>query len=466
MTEPVAAGRAAQRRSTTGVDPVGLAFFRIAFGLVGLLGVGRYVGFGWVDELYRQPAYFFGYEGLDWITAPAGAGIYGLYGLLAALSLLIAAGLFTRGALVGYGLLFLYVELIDKSNWLNHYWFIGLVALLLAAMPTEAAASLDARWRGRGRARIPAWTVQALRLQVGLVYVFAGLAKLEPDWLLRGEPLATWMAAQADFPVLGVLVNLPGMALLMAWAGMLFDLSIPLWLSWKRSRAVAYAAVVGFHLVTGLLMNIGVFPLLMMLGATVFFEPDWPRRLLRRIWPSAGRNSAAVAAPPARTTARLSGPGRLGLAALACWFLVQLALPLRHLAYPGPTWWTGDGWRFAWRVMLVEKRGWFRYTITDPDTGRGWRWHPDQLLTPRQQHVASCSPDMILQLAHHLAQTWPVHDVQVHAESWCSVNGRPSQRLVDPAVDLAARPRSLWRSNADFVLPWDPTPRPEPVAKR
>ena len=45
----------------------------------------------------------------------------------------------------------------------------------------------------------------------------------------------------------------------------------------KRTRVVAYAALVVFHVLTGALFPIGMFPVIMIVSALVFFPPDWPR---------------------------------------------------------------------------------------------------------------------------------------------------------------------------------------------
>src|SRR5215218_69974 len=109
------------------------------------------------------------------------------------------------------------------------------------------------------RDAIAAWMVWLLRFQVGVVYVFAGLAKAKADWLLEGQPLGLWLAARTETPILGGLFAAPGTALAMSWAGFLFDTSIVLWLSWARTRLAAYGAVIVFHGLTGYLFNIGMF---------------------------------------------------------------------------------------------------------------------------------------------------------------------------------------------------------------
>ena len=58
-------------------------------------------------------------------------------------------------------------------------------------------------------ATAPAWTINIFKLQLGIVYFFAGLAKLNPDWLFDAMPLRIWLPANAHLPVIGWLLELP-----------------------------------------------------------------------------------------------------------------------------------------------------------------------------------------------------------------------------------------------------------------
>ncbi len=66
---------------------------------------------------------------------------------------------------------------------------------------------------------MPAAVVWVLRAQVAVVYVMAGLAKLNHDWLVRGEPMATWLASRTDLPVVGPLLDEPWAGRAASWAG-------------------------------------------------------------------------------------------------------------------------------------------------------------------------------------------------------------------------------------------------------
>ncbi len=127
---------------------------------------------------------------------------------------------------------------------------------------------------------------------------------------------------------------------------------------------------------------------------------------------------------------------------------MQVAMPLRHFAYPGDANWTGEGFRFAWRVMLVEKTGNVEYRVIDD--GREMRVFPSDELHPFQARTLPWEPDMILEYAHHLANEHGPR-AAVYADAWVSLNGRPAQQLIDPTVDLAKESWAL--VPATWVLP-------------
>jgi hypothetical protein len=359
---------------------------------------------------------------------------------LAVLALAIALGFHSRACSALFFAGFTYVELLGKATYLNHYYLISLLTGLLAVMPAHRTWSIDA-WRqpGSALATVPAWTVDLVRFQLGVVYVFAGLAKLNADWLLHAQPLRIWLAARSDLPLAGwLLAQLPA-AYIFSWCGALFDLGIVIPLMWPCTRPAAYATVVIFHALTGLLFPIGMFPWIMIVGTLIFFPPDWPRR-----WLPATRASAGTTAPGTPTTGMLTSRGRLLIVVYAAF---QIALPLRSY-WPGtePDW-TNRGFNFAWRVMLVEKSGYVAFTVNEPSTGRRWTVRTGDYVTARQARMMAQDPEMIRTLARQIAADWRVRGmpgVEVRADAFAALNGRPLQRLLDPHVDLAEPHLSNW----------------------
>lgn len=426
-----------------------LVFFRL--GLSGLLLVMlmRFYFRGWLKAYYLEPTYHFSYLGFDWVQPWPGNGLYWHLLFLIGCTLLMGLGFCYRWACWGFVLGFGYLELLDKTPYLNHHYALWLLVLLMALMPLDAAGSL----RQGGLRPLPRWCLWSLRLQVGLIYTFAGIAKLNSDWLVAAEPLRRWLPALSDTPWIGSLFLIPILPWLMSWAGMCFDLTIAAWLLWPRSRGWAFAAVVVFHGLTALLFPIGVFPWMMVFLALLFFEPTWPQdlgRLVSRRWQKKQLRSEPLTALPAY---RLSWH----LPVLGLFFLIQFCLPLRHWYYPGNVLWSEEGFRFSWYVMLIDKTGTVEFKVHDPDSGRFWIVNPNQELTAFQTRMLQTQPDMIHQYAQHLGQRWQAKgyaDIAVYAEAYASLNGRPSQLLIDPQANLMAIPRSL--KPQPFLRPLQP----------
>jgi hypothetical protein len=80
------------------------------------------------------------------------------------------------------------------------------------------------------------------------------------------------------------------------------------------------------------------------------------------------------------------------------------------------------------------------FTVRDPATGQEQIVLPSHYLTAQQEKQMSFQPDMILTFAHWLAEhlARPGQKLEVRAEVYVSLNGRPSKLLIDPAVNLAA----------------------------
>jgi vitamin K-dependent gamma-carboxylase len=422
------------------VDNAPLAVFRIAFGLILCYEMVKHFAYDWIRPYYIDPPFHFTFYGFDWVRPLDGDGMFWVFGVVGAAALCIALGLFYRLSAVVFFVGFNYIFLIDEAYYLNHFYLISLLALLLIFTPTHQAFSLDALLRPKLRSdTAPKWALWLLRAQIGLVYFFGGIAKLNGDWL-QGEPMRIWLAERTDFPLIGMWFTEEWMVYAFSYGGLLFDLLFFPAILWRRTRWIAIVTAVGFHITNTLLFNIGVFPWLMLASTMIFLPPAWSRRLIPR-W----SNAPPVPVYPYR--------GWI-VAVLGLYFAYQVLMPLRHFLYPGDVNWTEEGHRFSWHMKLRDKEGAIRIFITDPVSGETWEIDPDTYLNDDQYDKMRNTPDMILQFCHYLAE---IHrqqgygEVEVRVLSQVSLNGRRPRLMIDHTVNLAAVERSLLP--ADWIVP-------------
>lgn len=406
-----------------------LALFRILFGLMMFIATLRFMLNGWVHELYIKPQFFFTYYGFEWIKPLGTTGMYAVFTLIAISALLVCFGLFYRVAIIVFFVLFTYTELIDKSIYLNHYYLIALVSGLMCLLPANGFASLDVKFGLTKPIReVPYAVLFVIQLQLVMVYFFAGIAKINYDWLVNAMPLKVWLPAKNDMPLVGGILANEITAYVFSWCGMLFDLCIAFFLFSRRTVWYAYAIILVFHIVTAILFpGIGMFPFIMMVITTVFLPETFHKKVLSFI---STHSTKPITYKPATLL-----PAILGL-----YFLVQALMPFRYLLYPGKLFYTEQGYRFSWRVMLMEKTGYCTF-YTEDDKGKREQINPAYYLTPLQQRQMNTQPDMILQFARYLSAK--TGNNKVYAESYVSVNGRGSVTLIDPNTDLASEAYDL-----------------------
>ena len=206
--------------------------------------------------------------------------------------------MYTRrsAALLCIGLVTLF--LMERGIYLNHAYLYCLFAGLLAVVPADRAASLDvAHGRVAPSATAPLWSLWLLRFQMAVVYAYAGIAKLDPDWR-AGRPMHVWLTDRAWYPLIGSLLESKSFALALSWGGLCFDLLIIPALLWRRTRIPALLLAIAFHSMNTILFGVGTFPWFSLVATSLFLSPELFRRLplLRDALPRADDTPAK--APP------------------------------------------------------------------------------------------------------------------------------------------------------------------------
>lgn len=494
------------------VPILSLVVFRVAFGAILLWEAELYLGSDWINEYWIRPAYHFPFEWLPWVRPWGGHGMILHFAALSVFAFMVMIGLFYRVSATLLFLTFAFVFLAEQTRYLNHFYLVSLLCFLMILVPAHRAYSVDALLRRKIRSdRVPSWSLLILQFQIGVVYVFGGIAKLNYDWLVRGEPMRHWLADRQDFPFIGQYFTTTWMPYFLGLSGMAIDLTAPLLLLFRKTRPFMFAALLAFHFMNDRLFSIGIFPWLAIVASTLFLPADWPRGLyadfrIRRtpllsgamlgmltglsfhgrlqmvpalvaalggalvVWTfmdTFGRRRAGPAPESVTVTAPIAG--RLSLICfLGAWAVVQLFLPMRHYLIPGVVGWTEEGHRFGWRMKLRSKSGRTKFYAYDPSTGTRTEIATDSLLTPWQYSELAGRPHLIHLFAGHLKERLEKegkagHEIRVVA--YASLNLRPFTLLVDSTVDVASQPysdfqHSPWILQLDEDDYWTRAPAP------
>ncbi|MSP25256.1 MAG: vitamin K-dependent gamma-carboxylase [Myxococcales bacterium] len=436
------------------IDIAGLVVFRIVFGLLMAFETLRYLALGWVRDYYTVPSVLLKYLGFWWLKTPSAPVVYAVFALMTVAALGIALGAFYRLSVALFLVTHTYAFLLAGELYLNHAYLLSLVALLLLFAPAHRAVSVDAQRDPSLYARsIEAWPVLLVTGLVSLVYVFGGVAKFNLDWL-AGEPIRHWLQdAAQEMPSIAPVLTSELAVNAIVFGGLAFDLTIVPLIVWRRTRALGVVLSVAFHVTNALIFHIGVFPWFMLAVTSLYCSPRWPYRM-----PVFGPELSQWLAAPRHL--RTGTTARAAIAAFALvFFTVQLLVPLRHWLYRGDVAWTEEGHFFSWRMKLRDKRGRVSFRVRAADTGESWHVDLKGELTGDQLLKLASKPDFVLFYAHLLRDRYRRslgRDVEVYADAFASLNYRPEQRFIDPAIDLASVTPSL--APSPWILPLT-TPR-------
>lgn len=385
------------------IDAAILIYFRfftgifLSFELINSLSLGDF-------KEYSAP-FHFSYLFFEWLSPWPTWGLIIHYVLTITAGFTFAAGIRQRLSAVilflGYTLLFL----MEKSEYINHLYLYCLISFWLIWMPEVKKNRLEA----------PAWYYYLMLFHISIVYFYAGVAKLNADWL-SGNTVSVMMNVK------------PSMKLFYAYGGLLFDLLIVPLLIIRKTRVVAFVVTVIFHITNVINFGLATFPWFSIMMSAMFFGSSWPRKFtwFDHYYPDTAKKVTSYKwLPPV----------------LAGYCLIQLLIPLRHHLYPGTASWTEDGHMFAWRMKLRNKTGNVVFYVVDKKSQKTRIVFPQQYLTKKQNRDMIGKPDSILQFAHYLKKI--SGNVTVHARAQISLNGAPKRDMIDVQRDLAEEERKL-----------------------
>lgn len=357
---------------------------------------------------------------------------------------------------------------------------------------------------------IPYWQLFIFRLQIFVVYFFGGIAKIQGDWL-SGFPMRFWLYDSAHrLPEVATpFLQAPIGAYFFSYMGLLFDLTVGLFLLSSRTRRLILLAIVPFHCINHLLWDIGSFPFVMLSGTVLFFPPDSVEKGVNHLkqlprWiviafgtsfvlflmtfyfkfvPNFSKVAFAVTiiiffvgivspkvflgwlfnikAQDKKTeeVTILNSPRKQWVIGfISIWFLIQFLFPLRHWLYKGNPSWTGECHFFSWRMMLVGTVDAIKMKVINPENQQEFYIDFTQYLTWRQFRKTMRTPKSMLRFAHYIAdqaEQGGMKDPIVKMEMWKSVNERTPLLLNDTTLNYAKVPYSSVKP-VDWMTEWSP----------
>lgn len=409
------------------------------------LSISRFIIKGWVYNMYILPKVYFPFFGFEWIKPLPADLMYVTFILLLIASAGIILGAFYRICTIMFFILFTYVELIDKTNYLNHYYFVSIVSFILIFLPAGNNFSIDNKIQKKSEQElIPRFFILVIQFQMFLVYFFAGIAKINYQWLFEAQPLKTWLPAFSHFPLIGQFMETSWIAFVFCWFACIYDLLIGFFLFNKKTVNVAYVFVIVFHTATALFFNIGMFPYIMMTITIIFFKQEFHISLLAKLKKIIHYSNAIIL--PKTNAIKLKN---ILIGLFAIHFFIQLVLPFRYVFYSGNLFWTEQGYRFSWRVMLMEKAGAAFFFVRDKKSGREVEIDNKNYLTYMQEKMMATQPDLMVDYAKFLKNEFKLkgfEEPSVRVQSYVTLNGSGSRTFIDSSVDLSLESNSFLKN--------------------
>ncbi|WP_339609905.1 HTTM domain-containing protein [uncultured Planktosalinus sp.] len=425
------------------IDNSGLVVFRVVFGLLITLEAFGAIATGWVKRVLIEPQFTFSFIDFPWLQPLPGDGMYYYFALMGVFGIMLMLGYKYRLASIGYLVMWAGVYFMQKSAYNNHYYLMLLLLGFMSVLPANRWFSLDAKFNPEIKSpSMPRWCALVIIFQVWIVYTYASVAKLYPDWL-DASMAQILMSGKANYWLIGDILQQNWVHWSIAYTGILFDLLIVPLLLWKRTRMLGFVISIFFHLFNSIVFQIGIFPYMSIAFALFFFTP---KTVQKRFLPKKEfYNKEEVIVPAYKKTLILL---------FSIYFIIQIALPLRHWAIEDNVLWTEEGHRLSWRMMLRTKSGTVKVTVKDKKTGEETRVDIYSDLTTKQRRGLATKPDYMWQYAKRLKKQYATQgkDVAVYFDAKMSVNNRPLTPFINPTVDLAAEKWNYFKHHT-WILP-------------
>ncbi len=424
------------------IDNSALVIFRIIFGLLIVAECWGAIFTGWVNVNMVEPKLTFTFIGFEWMNNLLGPNMIYYYVIMGFLGVLIAAGFLYRFSIILFAIMWTLSYFMQKTSYNNHYYLFMLVSWLMTIMPAQQFFSVDSLLFPRiKRLTCKNWVRVIFIAQMFIVYTYAAVAKLYPDWF-NGVFLNTHFNGYAfllnqkyHLDGLAKIVGSLEFAQIFSWCGFFFDLLIVPVMLFPKTRSFGLKCAIFFHVFNSLVFGIGIFPFFALAMMIFFYDPTQIQEIFFKTKSfMMDRNDEDG----------LITPRRIAFSYILMFYLIwQIYLPLRHYHIPGNVFWTEEGHRLSWRMMLRVRSNNSQFYVAFPDKdGKIYGKEAINItdyLTIKQASRVGSSPDMIWQFAKFIQEDYKRKgkNVMVFADVKVAVNNSEYYQFTNPNVDLA-----------------------------
>ena len=431
------------------ISGVTISIFRIVLGGILLLQSIYWIITGFIQKNIIEPTFLFPFinelNPLNDLLMN-----YGLNGLLLFSSALIITSKYSRIGLVLYFFSFTYLWLLCQGYFNNHYYLISILCFILIfnKVPFSKFEKI----------RVPYLNLFILKYFIVIVYFIAGLNKINPYWLVDLQPM-TYILSKIGINEHSIIIPF------FSYTGLLFDLLIGPLLLIKKTRIIAIAFSIIFHMSNFIIFilaggEIGFFPFIMIATLILFINPE-------KIEKKYFKKNARIAS-------RQKYNSKVAVF-LILFIMSQIVLPFRHYLFDGYVDYNGIGQRFSWRLKNMYKEpkttGLIEFVVlsSKEDTVSTFNLYnvnkAKVILTDRQKTNLIYYPNMIPQFAMKIEKHFQKmirnsnFNFMIKGECLVGFMGREPQLLFDKNIDLTNVDKSTYKTNTWLNKlerkPWD-----------
>ena len=190
------------------IDNSALIVFRILFGILITLESFGAILTGWVKNVLITPEFNFTFIGFEWLQLPDNSA-YVYYIIMGIFGVFVTIGYKYRVSMFAFAMLWTGTYLMQKSSYNNHYYLMVLLSFIMVFLPAHKNYSVDVkRNSGLLKNAMPQWCNIIFVAQLFIVYTYASIAKMYPDWL-DTSVVEILLKRKNDYFIIGSLISTP-----------------------------------------------------------------------------------------------------------------------------------------------------------------------------------------------------------------------------------------------------------------